>query len=142
MRLPTIFLLVFFLALPARAAEVLLHAGPHEIHAEIATTPQQREHGLMHRASLCADCGMLFVFPAPARHAFWMKNTPLPLSIAFIAADGRILNIEEMLPETLDVHAAAGDALYGLEMSSGWFARNRVKAGDIITGLSGLAANH
>ncbi len=139
---PILFLSALFLALPAWAAEVALHAGPHTIHAEVAATPEQREHGLMRRANLCADCGMLFVFPAPGRHSFWMKNTPLPLSIAFIAADGRVLNIEDMQPETLDVHTAAGNALYSLEMPQGWFTRHQVKAGDAITGLAGLSTDY
>ena len=121
---------------PSTWAETLiLHSGQHRIQAEIANTPQSREHGLMQRSRLCADCGMLFIFPKAGRVSFWMKNTPLPLSIAFIAANGTILNIEEMQPDTADIHSAQGEALFALEMNSGWFAKNRVRQGEVIQGL-------
>ena len=131
-------MLVFCLALPlpsAWAETTTMSIGNLRIQAEIASTPQSRSQGLMQRTQLCADCGMLFVFPEAGRHAFWMKNTPLPLSIAFIAADGTILNIEEMQPNTTDNHTAHGDALYALEMKSGWFIQRAVKSGDKINGL-------
>ena len=89
----------------------------------------------MQRSLLCANCGMLFIFEKADRYSFWMKNTPLPLSIAFIAADGSILNIEKMQPNTIDTHDALGDALYALEMNSGWFTRNGIKRGIIVQGL-------
>lgn len=131
-------ILVFCLAFtlpPAAAETIILHIGNIEIQAEVARTPQSRSQGLMQRTQLCADCGMLFVFPQANRHAFWMKNTPLPLSIAFIAADGTILNIEEMQPNTTDNHTAQGDALYALEMNRGWFTQSGVKSGHKINGL-------
>ena len=129
----TLLLLCLALTLPsARAETTTLHIANHRIHAEVARTPQSRSRGLMQRTHLCPDCGMLFVFPKPDRHAFWMKNTPLPLSIAFVSAHGVILNIEEMQPNTTASHHAQGDALYALEMNSGWFARNGVKQGNII----------
>ena len=124
-------ILVFCLTLtlpPAWAETTTLRIGNLRIQAEIASTPQSRSQGLMQRTYLCADCGMLFVFPQPGRYAFWMKNTPLPLSIAFIAADGTILNIEEMQPNTTENHVAQGDALYALEMNSGWFSQSGVKS--------------
>lgn len=128
--------LCLVLALPSAWAEsVTLHIGRLRIHAEVARTPQSREQGLMQRKQLCADCGMLFIFDKADKYIFWMKNTPLPLSIAFIAADGAILNIEEMQPNTTDRHIAASDALYALEMNSGWFARNGVRPGDKISEL-------
>ncbi len=119
----------------AWARDVSLHLASSTIQAEIADTPQARERGLMQRKTLCADCGMLFVFPFAAQYGFWMKNTPLPLSIAFIAPDGRIINIVEMQPYTTDTHSAEADALYALEMNSGWFARHHAKPGDKIEGL-------
>lgn len=122
----------------ARAEEVSLRIGGRTIRAEIAGTPESREQGLMHRSRLCANCGMLFVFEQASRHSFWMKNTPLPLSIAFIAADGSIINIDEMQPDTTDFHDAQGKALYALEMNSGWFAGNSIKPLDKVLGLEQL----
>ena len=129
----TLLLFCLALTLPSAWAETTtLHIGNLRIHAEVARTPQSRSRGLMQRTHLCPDCGMLFVFPKPDRHAFWMKNTPLPLSIAFVSAHGVILNIEEMQPNTTDSHHAQGDALYALEMNSGWFATHGVKPGIVI----------
>lgn len=136
MKLLSTLLLSCLLALqPAWSAELALHIGKHAIRAEIADTPQSRVQGLMQRDYLCADCGMLFIFEKADKHDFWMKNTPLPLSIAFISADGSIINIEEMQPDTTTLHSARGDALYALEMNSGWFARNGLKPGDKVQGL-------
>ncbi len=81
---------------------------------------------------------MLFVFPTAAAHGFWMKDTPLPLSIAFLAADGHIINMADMQPGTLDVHWAGGNALFALEMNRGWFAQNGIKAGDRLLGVEKL----
>ena len=129
-------LLCLALVLPeAWAEEAILKIGSQTVRAEIANTEQSRERGLMQRDHLCADCGMLFVFEKANRYSFWMKNTPLPLSIAFIAIDGSIINIEEMKPNTTDTHNAQGDALYALEMNSGWFARNRIAPADKVQGL-------
>ncbi|HEY6096077.1 MAG TPA: DUF192 domain-containing protein [Gallionellaceae bacterium] len=105
------------------------------IQAEVAYTRAARERGLMQRSALCEDCGMLFVFPDAGRLLFWMKDTPLPLSIAFIAADGHIINIEEMQPDSTDIHIARDDALYALEMNRGWFARHGIRPGDRVDGL-------
>ena len=141
MRLLSILFLSGLLALqPAWCADIALMVGNHRIHAEIADTPQSRERGLMQRDHLCADCGMLFVFERADRYNFWMKDTPLPLSIAFIAADGVVINIEEMQPDTTDVHRANGDALYALEMNSGWFAKNGVKPGNRVQGIKHVPA--
>lgn len=134
----TLSALFFFLALApplAWAKTVPLKVGGQTVRAEIANTPQSRERGLMGRARLCAGCGMLFVFEKADRYAFWMKNTPLPLSIAFIASDGRILNTAEMQPNTTDPHPSQGDALYALEMDRNWFARHGIKPGDKVLGL-------
>lgn len=114
--------------------------GNHRIHAEIANTPKSREHGLMQRDHLCTDCGMLFIFEKADRYSFWMKDTPLPLSIAFISADGAIINIAEMQPNTTDPHSAEGDVLYALEMRSGWFARSGIKPGYRVRGIKNVSA--
>lgn len=136
MRLLSILFLSTLLALqPAWCADIALMVGKHSIRAEIANTPESRTSGLMQRDYLCADCGMLFVFAEAGRYNFWMKNTPLPLSIAFISANGSILDIAEMRPYTTDVHGTQGDALYALEMNSGWFARKGIKRGDKVHGL-------
>lgn len=137
----TALLLCLILALPSAWAEkITLRIGKQPVRAEIANTPQSRERGLMQRGHLCADCGMLFVFEKADRYNFWMKNTPLPLSIAFIAADGAVINIEEMQPNTTELHGANGEALYALEMNSGWFARNGVKPGDRVRGIKNVPA--
>lgn len=132
---PALFLFCLFALQPAWGENISLKIGKHSIHAEIANTPQSRKQGLMQRSLLCANCGMLFIFEKADRYSFWMKNTPLPLSIAFIAADGSILNIEEMQPNTIDTHRAQGNALYALEMNSGWFIRNGIKRGIAVQGL-------
>ena len=131
-----ILLLSLSCALPAAWAEgITLKIGTQTVQAEIADTPQSREHGLMQRDHLCANCGMLFVFDRAGQYSFWMKNTPLPLSIAFISADGSIINIEEMQPNTTDTHDARGEALYALEMNSGWFAGHGILPANKVQGL-------
>ena len=117
--------------LPARQVKVAGHA----LRVEVAATIEQRMKGLMFREKLGADDGMLFVFDEPGYHAMWMKNTPLPLSVAFVDGAGTILNILDMEPHTLDQHAAAGPAVYAIETNKGWFAKRRIKAGDKVTGL-------
>ena len=112
-----------------------LKVGPHAVAAEVASTPDQRSLGLMYRFSLPADHGMLFVFPEPQPLAFWMRNTYIPLSIAFIDAEGRILNVVEMAPRSDATHPSRGDALYALEMRKGWFAERGVALGARVTGL-------
>ncbi len=114
---------------------ISLAFGKHKLLAEIAASPQTRERGLMFRYDMKEDEGMLFVFPATQRQSFWMKNTPLPLSIAFIDARGVVLNIRDMMPFTTDGHASEGEALYALEMNRGWFAGRGIKAGDRVLGL-------
>jgi uncharacterized protein len=135
MRSTGIFLLLGLALSSAEADTLQLSIRQHKLQVETAVTAQEREHGLMQRTVLCADCGMLFVFPRAERHAFWMKNTALPLSIAFIAPDGSIINIAEMQANTTDYHQAQGNALYALEMNRGWFSGNAIKAGDKVQGL-------
>ena len=112
-----------------------LKVAGHALRAEVAATVEQRMKGLMFREKLGANDGMLFVFDEPGYHAMWMKNTPLPLSVAFVDGEGRILNILDMEPHTLDQHMAAGPARYALETHKGWFAQRRIKPGDKVAGL-------
>jgi uncharacterized membrane protein (UPF0127 family) len=107
----------------------------HDLKVELAQTDEQRQQGLMFRKSLGRNDGMLFVFDEPAYHAMWMKNTLIPLSVAFIDRNGEILNVLDMEPQTLDTHMAAGPAVYAIETNKGWFAERKVKAGDKVTGL-------
>lgn len=113
---------------------VKLSAGMHQIDAQVASTTEQRMTGLMHRKEMPQHEGMLFVFEYASQQCFWMKNTLLPLSIAFIADDGRIVNIEEMKAQTLDSHCSAEPVRYVLEMNKGWFAKKGVKAGQKLKG--------
>lgn len=136
--------LAIFLVGLACAASVLAQPLPtmeltingHRVTAEIAATTASRTVGLMRRFSLRPDHGMLFVFDAPQPLAFWMKDTYIPLSIAFIGADGRILNIEDMAPKTEMTHDSRGPAMYALEMKKGWFAQFGIAAGDRVDGLA------
>lgn len=114
---------------------VSLSINGQKIVAEVATSPEQRANGLMHRFSLRPDHGMVFVFDRPEPQAFWMKNTFIPLSIAFIGADGRIVNIEDMAPQDERLHWSKGAALHALEMRKGWFAERGIRPGDIVVGL-------
>lgn len=113
---------------------VTLTAGMHVIVAEIASTPLQRQIGMMMRTEMGANEGMLFVFENPERQCFWMRNTLLPLSAAFIADDGRVVNIVEMKPRTDDSHCSAAPVRYVLEMNKGWFERKGIRPGDRLRG--------
>lgn len=107
----------------------------HALRAELARTDEEKRTGLMFRRSLPENSGMLFVYEAEGRWAMWMKNTYVPLSVAFIDRNGVILNIEDMEPLTEESHAAAGSAKFALEMSRGWFAKRGIGAGAHVTGL-------
>lgn len=113
---------------------VRLNSGMYNISAELARTPQQREIGLMGRRNMGDSEGMLFVFEQPGLQCFWMKNTLLPLSIAFIADDGTVVNIADMKPQSLDSHCSSKPVRYALEMNKGWFAKRGVKAGSKLDG--------
>jgi len=117
---------------------VPLTAGMYAINAEVASTPAAREQGLMFRKAMSPNAGMLFVFDEKAGHCFWMKNTDLPLSIAFLADDGTIVNIEDMAPQTEDNHCPKAAIRYALEMNKGWFAQKGIRAGAKIGGLPQL----
>jgi|SRR5688572_4846857 len=112
-----------------------IRVGPHPLKVEIVETDPQREKGLMFREKLGRDDGMLFIYDEPAYHSMWMKNTLIPLSVAFLDRNGVILNIEDMAPQTLDTHMSAGPASYSIETNKGWFAQKGVKPGDKVTGL-------
>jgi uncharacterized membrane protein (UPF0127 family) len=114
---------------------VSLTAGINLIRAEVATTPAQREQGLMSREKMLPNDGMVFVFEGPADVCMWMKNTLLPLSVAFIDGTGKIVNIEDMQPQTLDSHCAKKLVRYALEMNLGWFKQKNIKPGTVIEGL-------
>jgi uncharacterized membrane protein (UPF0127 family) len=119
---------------PQQLESVTLNAGMHNIRAEVALTPEQRATGLMFRREMAAHEGMLFVFEQPAPQCFWMKNTLLPLSIAFLADDGTVVNIADMKPQTLDSHCSAKPVRYALEMNQGWFAKRGIQAGAKLKG--------
>ena len=119
---------------PQKLAQVRLNAGIHNINAELASTPQQREIGLMFRPAMPANDGMLFVFEQPGKQCFWMRNTLIPLSVAFIGDDGSVVNIDDMKPQTLDSHCSAKPVRFVLEMNEGWFAKRGIKAGSRLRG--------
>ncbi|GAA5169416.1 DUF192 domain-containing protein [Viridibacterium curvum] len=132
-------LLLSLAALSAQAevsfTRTALQIGMYRIDAEVADTDAERQQGLMFRKSMAPNAGMLFVFPIASQHCFWMKNTDLPLSIAFIDSDGRIINIEDMKPQTETSHCALKPAQYALEMNKGWFKDKGLKAGSKVSGL-------
>ena len=119
---------------PQSLPAVTLNAGMFNIHAELAKTPQQREIGRMFRPTMAQQEGMLFVFEEPATQCFWMKNTLLPLSAAFIADDGSIVNIADMKPQTEDSHCSSKPVRFVLEMNQGWFAKRGLKPGSKLQG--------
>jgi uncharacterized protein len=106
-----------------------LQVGMYKVRAQLATTPMQRQVGLMFRRDMPAHEGMLFVFDEASPQCFWMRNTLLPLSIAFLADDGSVVNIADMQPQTDDSHCSAKPVRYALEMNQGWFAKRGVKPG-------------
>jgi uncharacterized membrane protein (UPF0127 family) len=119
---------------PQKLPTITLSAGMHLIQAEIAQTPEQRSTGLMFRSAMGSNEGMLFAFEEPGQQCFWMKNTLLPLSVAFVADDGSVVNIENMKPQTLDSHCSKKPVRFVLEMNDGWFAKRGIKAGFKLAG--------
>jgi hypothetical protein len=115
-----------------------LNAGMYLIHAEVAADMGSRMQGLMHRKSMAANAGMLFIFDEASTQCMWMKNTFLPLSVAFLDERGTILNIEDMKPQTEESHCSTGPARYALEMNQGWFAQRGIKPGTTLGGLEKL----
>ena len=113
---------------------IKLSAGMHQIDTQLAQTPEQRQTGLMWRKEMPQHEGMLFIFEQPSQQCFWMKNTLLPLTAAFVADDGTIVNLEDMKPQTTDPHCSTKPVRYVLEMNKGWFAKKGIKAGSKLTG--------
>lgn len=120
---------------PEAFPHVKLTAGMFVIDAAVAANDADREQGLMYRTQLAPNEGMLFVFGENAVHCFWMKNTLIPLSIAFMRADGTITDIDEMQAETTNNHCPRNNGVYALEMSRGWFSAKGIKPGMKIGGL-------
>ena len=119
----------------AQMPRIELSASFHRIDAEVAADQQNRMQGLMNRRSMATNQGMLFVFTHSDRHCMWMRNTLLPLSVAFLDEQGRILNIEDMKPQTENNHCASAPARFALEMNQGWFASKGIKVGQRIGGV-------
>jgi len=119
---------------PQDLRAIALNAGMHNIRAAVAVTPDQLTTGLMFRRQMAQHEGMLFVYDDLERRCFWMRNTILPLSIAFLADDGTVVNIADMQPQTLDSHCSTQPVRYALEMNQGWFAKRGIKAGSKIGG--------
>ncbi|MBL0418939.1 DUF192 domain-containing protein [Ramlibacter sp. AW1] len=113
---------------------VKLSAGMHQIDAQVARTSDQRATGLMWRQEMPQHEGMLFVFEQPSVQCFWMMNTLLPLSAAFLEDDGTIVNLADMQPRSTQSHCSARPVRYVLEMHQGWFAKRGLKAGDKLAG--------
>ena len=112
-----------------------LSAGIHLIQAEVVSEPGARARGLMHRKSLDRNAGMLFIFDEAAVHCMWMKNTYIPLSVAYIDDRGTIVNIADMEPHDETSHCAARPVRYALEMNRGWFAARGIKPGSRLSGF-------
>ena len=127
-------------SLPAQAEmpRAELSAGMYRIDAEVANTFDSRATGLMRRSFMAGHAGMIFVYPEEATHCMWMRNTLIPLSVAFLEADGTIINIEEMAPQTETNHCARRPARFALEMNAGWFATKGIAAGQRIRGIDAL----
>ena len=117
-----------------RLKTAALTAGMHVIQAELAITPEQQQIGMMFRRSMGANEAMLFIEEAPGVRCFWMRNTLIPLSIAFIADDGTVVNIADMQPQSDASHCSAAPVRYALEMNLGWFAKRGIKAGSRLRG--------
>jgi uncharacterized membrane protein (UPF0127 family) len=150
MKAIVISLLVALLAAAAPAAagenaglpEIGLRIGKHALTAEVAANDPARTTGLMHRRMLPENRGMLFVFPASTPLSFWMQNTHVPLSIAYLDDAGVIINIADMQPRTTDPHPSAKPARYALEMNQGWFAKRGIRAGARVEGLDKAPPAH
>lgn len=138
-----LWLLALLLAACAARAEapqtglpvIELDIAGHKLTVEVAATPESRNIGLMHRRMLPEDRGMLFVFPVPAIYSMWMANTHIPLSVAYLDPQGRIINIRDMPPLTHSSYSAGDDALYAIETNQGWFAKRGIGPGTVVKGL-------
>ncbi|OGP96289.1 MAG: hypothetical protein A2157_18595 [Deltaproteobacteria bacterium RBG_16_47_11] len=135
-RIECVLFILFSLWIPITHSQSILriplYIHDKEIWVEVAQTPEERSYGLKGRKHLGKDEGMLFIFETEDYHGFWMKDTLLPLSIAFIRRDGRIVWITDMKPLTSDSHVPPRPILYALEMNKGWFSSHGVKVGDVV----------
>ena len=120
---------------PTHFPVISLNAGIHVIRAEVAASDADRQQGLMFREKMGPNEGMVFLFEGPASVCMWMKNTLIPLSVAFLDENGKIVNIEDMQPQTTDSHCAKKPIRYALEMNQGWFRQKNLKPGSSIEGL-------
>ena len=118
----------------------LMSVGVHQIDAQVARTPQEHAIGLMFRKEMPPNEGMLFVFKDPSKQCFWMKNTLLGLTAAFVADDGTVVNLEDMQANTTDSHCSSQPVRYVLEVNQGWFAKKGIKAGAKLSGAPFKAA--
>ena len=130
--LPVLFIVWISVAYSQGPLKIPLYIKDKEIWVEVAKTPEERSTGLMNRKYLGKNEGMFFIFEQEAYHGFWMKNTFIPLSIAFIDKEGRIVGITEMKPLTLESHDPSRPILYALEMNRGWFSANGIKPGETV----------
>jgi len=130
--------LAFAFAARAELPVVELSAGMHRIRAELASTFPDRMQGLMYRERLAQNSGMLFVFDASEVQCMWMKNTRIPLSVAFVDETATIINIEDMQPHTEVSHCSKRPARYALEMERGWFAARGIQPGAKLRGIERL----
>jgi len=112
-----------------------IELADYKLEVEVAATPETRSIGLMHRRMLPENRGMLFVFPEPSIYSMWMANTHIPLSVAYLDTQGRIINIRDMPPLTHSSFAAGDDALYAIEANQGWFAKRGIGPGTVVKGL-------
>ncbi|MGL5632356.1 MAG: DUF192 domain-containing protein [Azovibrio sp.] len=128
-------LLLTSLSLKAEGSPIEMFIGFHRIEAEVASTQEERMQGLMQRTRMGTNKGMLFVFPTAQRHCMWMKNTLIPLAVAFIDDNGTIINIREMPPQTENNHCADAPARFALEMNQGWFSTRGIEPGTTLIGI-------
>lgn len=119
---------------PQQLPTTRISAGMHNVLAQVAHTPDQRQIGLMYRKEMPAHEGMLFVFERPAVQCFWMKNTLIPLTAAFLADDGTIINLADMTPHSEESHCSRRPVRFVLEMNQGWFSKKGLKSGDRLAG--------
>lgn len=116
--------------------KVTLTLGTNSLSAQVANDDASRERGLMSRTNLSENEGMVFVFPAPRPVAFWMKDTPTPLSIAYVGPSGRIFEIHDMKPfDETPIPSASSAVIYAIETPRGWFAKHGILAGSSVSGL-------
>ena len=125
---------------PQHLPVIGLTAGMHLIKAEIAQTPREHAIGLMFRTEMGTNDGMLFAFPQAGKQCFWMKNTLIPLAVAFVDDKGEIVNLDEMLPQTENPHCSTKPVRFVLEMNKNWFSKRGIKAGMKLGGEPFVAA--